>query len=131
MIYLSEDEVKALAPVLQRLQAHLSQQIDVVEMLRRWSVFVREVELGYELTGYDYANDLAIRDMLNAVVTVAPRALQNRIAREALDPLDQRFRDATREVSEPLRIAAPDRPLWWWFRVPNDVSGELASDLLA
>jgi hypothetical protein len=130
MIELSEEDARALAPVLQRLQARVSRQIDLAELLRRWEAFIGEVEHGYDLTGYDYANDLATRDMLDEVVGAAPPALRDRITRDVLDSLDQRFRQSTRELSKPLRIATPARPHWWWFRAPNDVSGELAVDLL-
>lgn len=131
MIQLSEEDVKALAPALQRLQVRARRQIEVVDMLRRWDAFVREVEHGYRLTGYDYVNNLGIRDILDELVSAAPPALRDRITREALDGLDSRLREATRDVTKPLRIATPERPRWWWFRVPRDVSGELASDLLA
>lgn len=130
MIQLSEEDMKALAPTLHRLQSRASREIDVAEMLRCWDSFVGKVEHGYSLTGYDYVNDLATRDMLDEVMSAAPPALRDRLARGALDRLDERFREATREVAKPLSIATPERPRWWWFRFPKDVSGELAGDLL-
>lgn len=131
MIKLNEEEAKALASTLRRLQARSSKPLDLPELLRRWHTFVAEVEHGYELTGYDYANDLATRDMLDEVVSSAPPRIRDRILHEALDLIDAQFHQATRGVTEPLRIASPERPRWWWFRIPNDLSGELASDLLS
>jgi hypothetical protein len=76
-------------------------------------------------------NDLAIRDLLDEIVSAVSPPLREKIMTRALDTLDARFRSASREVPQALRIATAERPRWWWFRVPNDISGELASDLLA
>lgn len=130
MIELTEKDLKLLAPLLRRLGARASREVDLLSLLRGWGSLVSEVERGYALTGYDYVNNLATRDLLDEVVSAVNAPLRDRIT-EAVDPLDQRFRLVTREVSKPLRIATPERPRWWWFRVPNDVTGELADDLLA
>ena len=87
-------------------------------LVQRWEHFVREVERGYDLTIYDYTNDLQTRDELA------------RANDATVEPLDARFRATTRPASRPLP-GAPDDAAWWWTRVPLRPSGELAADIKA
>lgn len=131
MIKLNSQELHALEPILTRLSTRLSRQVDIFHLFDRWEEFVRDVEKGYSLTGYDYVDDLAVRDLIGEVISAAPPMIRDKILKEGLDGLDQRFRVATRELPRPLRLATPERPGWWWLRAPNDVSGDFAKDLLA
>jgi hypothetical protein len=130
MIDLSRAETEAIASVLERLRDRSRKHIELPTLVKTWQALVGEVEQGYSLTGYDYVNDLATRDMIDEVVAAAPPSLRDRLA-DVVDPLDGRFRAATRETPEPIQLATPERPRWWWYRVPNDLSGELAEDLLS
>ncbi len=40
---------------------------------------------------------------------------------------DDRYRNATQEVSKPI-FGSDDMP-WWWWRVPKRLVGELGRDL--
>jgi hypothetical protein len=51
----------------------------VRDLLRKWSVFVHEVERGYALTIYDYENDLDVRSILQRVLEIVPPALRARL----------------------------------------------------
>jgi hypothetical protein len=129
MIELTPDESAFLASTIRRLSARASRLIDLNQLLALWKQFVIEVESGYSSTGYDYVNDLATRDLLDELVLAAPPSLRDRINHQQLDALDSRFRNASRELATSLSIATPERPKWWWFRIPNDISGQLAMDL--
>jgi hypothetical protein len=131
MIELTREESKSLVPILERLSTRASRVVGVEQLLRQWETFVKEVENGYVLTGYDYVNDLATRDFLDELTSTALPSVREKLMRSGLDASDARFRAASRELTKPLRIGTPERPRWWWFRVPNDVSGELAKDLIA
>jgi hypothetical protein len=131
VIALTVQELRALTPLLKRLSDRASRPISINQLLSRWSTFIEQIDRGYRLTGYDYVNDLATRDFLDEILSAAPKTLRERITNDELEALDARFRDASRELPTPLRIATPERPKWWWYRIPNDLSGELASDLVA
>ena len=87
-----------------------------VDHMTRWTRFVAEVEQGYDLTIYDYTNNLAARDNLEAD------------SAGVLKPLDDRFRSATRDAARVLP-GAPDDAKWWWRRVPVRPGEELTVDL--
>ena len=91
-------------------------------LLHRWRQFVADVRVGYELTIYDYTNELAVRDSLT-------REMRSRPSDE-LNVFDTAFRETTREATHALP-GAPDEPAWWWNRVPINVHGELGDDLKA
>jgi hypothetical protein len=130
MIQLSAAEAAAIEPVLQRLGQRAQRRVDLEGLVERWQRLVEEVERGYALTGYDYVNDLAARDMLDEVASHSPPSLRDRLTSTVLDTLDDRFRAVSRESVQPLRLSAPERPRWWWYRVPYDLTGALAADLL-
>lgn len=131
MIDFTPEEESLIATTAQRLSSQASGSINLNQLLSRYEAFVTEVENGYELTGYDYANDLALRDLLDELVSAMPPKIRDKINSQQLDSLDERFQQTTREMANPLPLAAPKRPRWWWFRMPNDLSGQLATDLLA
>ena len=95
-----------------------------LDLVRKWEAFVDEVERGYELTIYDYENDLDTRDTLERLAVAVPGDLAGRL-REALAPADERFRQATRDFPQGLRAAPAG---WWYFRQPRKLTGELALD---
>jgi hypothetical protein len=74
---------------------------------------------GESYTHDEYVDRLTSRDSLEEA-----RSLVSPAARETLDrrvrPLDERFFDATRAVSDSISPCSPWRPQrWWWFRVPR------------
>lgn len=131
MISFTVEDLREVAPLLDRVSSEAKRPVTLPGLLERWEKFLSEVEHGYALTGYDYVDELATRDVLEQVVHAASPDLRKRLEREALASLDQRFRLATRELSAPLRFAPSESHEWWWRRAPLDLSGELAADLLA
>lgn len=126
----TDDELLSIGPILDDLSAGAHRPITLSHLIDSWAAFVSEVERGYVLTGYDYTNDLDGRDLLARVSRHAQPSLRDKLEL-VLAPLDSRLRAATRELAEPIRLATPADPSWWWWRVPNDLSGELAMDLLS
>lgn len=131
MIDMSNDEARSIESVLASISARAHRTITLAGLIEQWELLVEQVEAGYGLTGYDYINDLATRDLIEEVLASAAPLLQKRITVGYVDSVDTRFRHATRPVQRPLQLGHPVEPKWWWCRLPNDLSGELARDLLA
>jgi len=98
-------------------------------LIDAWSKIVEEIASGYEFTIYDYTNDLSVRDeiaeMMQALTDNGKKALA-----ELVDPIDERFKEATREI--PISVLHPSETpsdYWWWYRVPTEPGEDLASDL--
>ncbi len=96
--------------------------------LRMWARFVEEVERGYSLTVYDYANDVSVRTILADLARVAPEALQRKLL-TWLRPWDDRFQKATRPIVNPFDPSEPPAALARIARVPVKLVGELKDDL--
>ena len=97
--------------------------------LSQWRRFVLAVEEGYQLTIYDYTNDLSTRDLLEKMVQQASCGLLARF-KEQLVEWDRRFLAATRRVKRPLIPALEGEHLgWWWYRIPKTSGRELEEDL--
>jgi len=96
--------------------------------LEHWCRFVREVEDGYELTIYDYTNDLSYRDSIDTAVAAESSRVPRAVVEE-LSRCDERFRKATNQTEEPVLPTGTHETKWWWFRVPRKLVGELADDL--
>ena len=95
-------------------------------LLRGWSELVARVERGYDDSIYEYTNDLAVRDRLEAVLAGAGPELRAEVEAR-LAASDARFEAATEEGLRPLG----DAPHPWWRRVPRRRVGELAEDLVS
>lgn len=98
-------------------------------LVNKWAGFVEEVENGYDLSIYDYTNDLSVRDLLAELLGRVDRSTQIH-ARQLLQEWDERFRFATMTAPKALE-AAPVNSGWWWQRIPRVVKGELETDLRA
>ena len=96
--------------------------------LRTWKHFVTHVEKGYDLSIHDYTNRLTTRDQLQAAIdAVSTPLLARQMLLLRLTRLDNRLRNATRTVLEPLLPPLDDEMLgWWWYVVPNKLSDELS-----
>ena len=96
------------------------------EVVSAWEWFVGAVERGYDMTIYEYTNDLSIRRWAEE----ARPLLTERVVQwmdQALAPLDDRFRAATLETDSKLPGAGRDQ--WWECRLPRVLVGELAEDV--
>ena len=98
-------------------------------LIEEWSSVVAEIEQGYKLTIYDYINDITVRDDIAETMQLLTEAGKSRLA-EWVDPIDERFLRATREVPLPVSYpSAEPRDRWWWYRIPERLGEDLASDL--
>jgi len=98
-------------------------------LIEEWSSVVAEIEQGYKLTIYDYINDITVRDDIAEMMQLLTEAGKSRLA-EWVDPIDERFLRATREVPLPVSYpSAEPRDRWWWYRIPKRLGEDLASDL--
>jgi len=97
------------------------------QLIEQWAYFVEEVEGGYSDVIDEYTNDVSTRTVLEEFIQRAPTGLADRM-RQLLEPIDARFRAATRSDDEGsvLRFYRGDSG-WWWRRVPME--GELADYL--
>jgi hypothetical protein len=129
MIPLTPDEEKVVTPLLQRMSQTSHYPMTLEDLVENWGRFSHEVAEGFRATGYDYTNHLGARDLLDRIVSEVPPSLRDRLFREYLDPADSRFRSSSRQLNRPV-FGSPVNPKWWWLRAPNDLTGELAADLL-
>jgi hypothetical protein len=98
-------------------------------LIEEWSSVVAEIEQGYKLTIYDYINDITVRDDIAEMMQLLTETGKSRLA-EWVDPIDERFLRATREVPLPVSYpSAEPRDRWWWYRIPERLGEDLASDL--
>jgi hypothetical protein len=108
-----------------REETKIKKYLSLDSYIREWEAFVGEIEKGYDLTIFDYTNDLATRDILQTILHLLSEP--GRVMLEGvLEPLDRRFLTTTREIKEPLR--GEDRS-FWWVRIPKVLVGELKGDL--
>jgi hypothetical protein len=96
-------------------------------LLDHWKGFVEECEGGYGSTIYEFENDLAVRTIIEAVLTDAQLSDEPDLEqfRREVAAWDDRFRAACRSD---VRIGKADAP-WWAQAVPRDAAGDFAEDL--
>lgn len=111
---LTPSEEQVVADVLSKTAPIGAPPKTLGQLLGRWKALVKEVEARYELSAYDYTNDLTVRDRLQRVLDGLPEALAQRLERD-IRVLDHRFQEATEELETPLS----DRANWWWRRRPR------------
>jgi hypothetical protein len=123
----SDEELEELfAPQLRNFSATAHRQMTVNSLVQQWIRFVTKVEKGYDLTIYDYHNDLDTRGLIERLIVGGPEAAANKI-RQRVEPWDRRFEAATTEV--PYVVATFDIGPWA-RRVPINPGDELAGDLV-
>ena len=91
----------------------------------------------YDLTLFDWMNDLDLRDIIAGALAVAPEGARNEV-RDALDRADHAFRAATVPAARALAVASsagadefdPARH-WWYFRYPAHPGDSMRADLAA
>jgi len=88
--------------------------------LEVWSDLVNELSGTYQLTVWDFTNDLYSRNVLEIVLKEGPTSLEPRL-RKVVQALDEKFYDSTYDVDEPLTgskktITKDESP--WFYRVP-------------
>lgn len=91
---------------------------------QQWHILLKEMEHGYDLTIYDYTNDLTARDRIEALVQALPEPLNVKLG-ELVSLGDRRFEQLTDSWPKALL----PRPGHWWRRVPKRRGVELQRDL--
>lgn len=123
-----DEDQDALQRLLRALSRDAGFTVRVEDLVQRWMKFVGQVEDGYNDSIYEYANDLAVRDVIEKILTDSSREFSNRLLAE-VNPLDRRFLDATRQVSRPVRRQHERALSPFWYRVPINLEPELYTDL--
>jgi hypothetical protein len=128
---ITSDEEAALTRALQEIQRRTGARSTATleYLVSRWSRFVEEIERGYELSIYDYTNDLCVRDVLDDVIELVPESLRGDIRTE-LAAWDDRYRLATKPSAAPLLPGEDVVGRARWHRVPRLLDGELKDDLI-
>ena len=98
-------------------------------MIAAWRELSNEIEAGYELTIYDYTNDLSVRNLLEEVLAALPNGEVKAWVQSEIQAGDASYREVTHQVAKQIQGGA-DAP-WWFFRVPNRIVGERTEDLTA
>jgi hypothetical protein len=127
---LSAEESRIVAAALEPLSRRARRPLSLDGLIDRWGCFAVQVEQGYNLTIYDYTDDLSTRDLLEDILNQVPAPLRKRLLAQ-IEAWDNRFRQATTESERPLRPRRAGAPRWWWFRIPKKIDGELGADLRA
>jgi hypothetical protein len=126
---LTPDERKELTALLRLIAVSpTTPDPSLHALVKRWSGLVSSVERGYEASIYDYTNDLTVRDSLQNVVLESSESLRSKV-KGILEPLDERFREATEPAAQPL--SSNEGLFEWWYRVPKMRRGEFADDLVS
>jgi hypothetical protein len=112
-----------------RLRAHHTPRPfwTLTGMVRAWRDVSEVIDRGYQLTIDDYTNELSVRGLLDEVLAVIPTGSVRDWVERDVQVGDERYRKVTHDVALPI-FGGPDAP-WWYRRVPNRITGELAEDL--
>jgi hypothetical protein len=101
------------------------------EALRSWIATVAIIEVEYVGEWEDFAHELIAREYLEELSRRSPKEWVQRIER-AVNPWDERFREATVAETEPHLPNLAGEAGWWQFRSPRrwrkPASEELAAD---
>lgn len=112
----------------------VARHVTLMGLLGSWTDLVEAVEIGYEDSVYEYANDVDSRAILDRVAASAAPDAREALVRW-LQPLDERYETATSRAAAPFRgSAAPSDPHAasdWHWRIPRRLVGELKTDLQA
>jgi hypothetical protein len=125
------EEQRIINSVLSDIQKRWDiEGLSIGEILGTWSAFVQEIERGYKLTIYDYANDLMTRDLLDEIIERLPPRVRDELAAD-VEQWDDRYRLATRPWSVPI-LPGPDvAAIPRWKRIPRVLLAELRADLIS
>jgi hypothetical protein len=99
------------------------------QLIQKWQRLIEEVEGGYNLSFYDYTHALEMRDLLEEIGTAVPPRLQREIA-SVIEPLDNRFMQATVQSAEPVDSRLAEGSREWWFRIPSAAGSEFLRTLI-
>ena len=115
--------------------AILWRNIALRDIIAEWDGIARGAAR-YDLTIYDWLNDVDLRDIIAGTLAVAPEREQ-RDVRDAFDRADDLFRSATTETKQSVRgdaVATDDKHdqlrQWWYFRCPTHPGETMRTDLI-
>lgn|SRR5215212_1485098 len=125
---LSPNERRAIDAALVPLSEQAKFPLSLDRLLQRWYKFVAQIEQGYTDSIYEYMNDLSSRDVIEKVLSGVSEPLRSKLV-TLVQPGDERFEQATREIDRALSGRKDIETHPWWFRIPKRVGGELDNDL--
>ncbi len=125
--HLSPDESRVLDEILAGLSARAQFPVSLEWLFQRWSDFVIQLENGYRDSIYEYTNDLSTRDLIQDVWVELPESVRQKLV-QILEPLDARYKKATREAEHPLSSTLTEKSRYWWFRIPKKAGKEFEND---
>lgn len=104
-------------------------------LLDQWEEFVASVEEGYALTLDDYLNDLDVRQLLHAALSVALPE-QAKVINDRLLLVDDQFKSLTKATEGCLwsdEVAAEEdwtpKENWWYYRRPKQGDRDFLAEL--
>lgn len=131
ILSLSSEQLRSIENILGSLSEQAQQSLSLKGLLESWKSFVERVEQGYQNSIYEYTNDLSTRDLLQKIVLGVSSTVRSELLK-VLEPWDDKFYGATREIVRPLLPGPHEEKLnGWWFRVPHKMGDDLKNDLLA
>ncbi len=118
----AEDRARA-----EQVLAYYDGPRSVSELLGRWESAIDTIEDEAVNTIFYVISDLEIRNIIDRVLQII--SLEGREALQtALSPVDNRFLQATREISLSHSLSEDDLPnQWWWYRIPRQAGTNLAA----
>lgn len=126
----SAEDWRRIERFLTQLENRAGFRRSLEDLIQEWSDIVSEVEAGYkDLYIEDYENDLCKRDILQELIESLSPSGANALEK-LLEPIDDRFIQATMPVKRPLLPPISEEPLgFWWYRVPKNPGEDLLHDL--
>lgn len=127
-VNLTADDIATLEPMLELMSKQAHYKITLPYLLSRWSKFITEVEEGYQMSIYEYTNDLSTRNLLQKIVDQCPSLEVSRKLLETIIELDARFTKVTRKIEKNLINQTNEEIAWWWYHIPNILDPDLEND---
>lgn len=127
---LTPEEIAHVNLALKAISDRANFTITLGDLLGRWRDFIRSIELGYDDSIYEYANDMSVRDILDDVLNQLPEDINRKLS-VAIEELDDRFKAATVEIAQPILSTPKREARYWWRRIPRKLRQELENDLRA
>lgn len=130
-MYLDENEVSKLTALERQYnQESNTSNFSLEVFVDKWRNFAAQIKEGYQLSVYDYTNDLSVRTALERFLQGIPTELRDKILEE-VQGVDEDFRSVTEPSGLTLMGTAEafqSQP-WWYHRVPRKLVAELKEDL--
>jgi hypothetical protein len=122
---LSVEDNKILHDFEVKFSSRAKFQITIPSLISKWERFINLIEKGYDLSIYEYMNDISARDLIEDVLENSTETIREWLSQHIF-PLDQRYIKLTKRKTHPLLTGKKSA---WWYRIPIKATGEMANDL--